>query len=102
MKPGEFFALATPIVYEKQTIPAKTTNQVRVVTVLDSAVVPGTLGVAYGQRLGALGLTGAALVQNWWANIGDFKFGIKASGGTADFTSGGTKKLVTFEGKFPK
>lgn len=102
MKPGEYFALNTPIAYEKQTIPGKTTNQVRVVTVLDSAVVPGALAVAYGQRIGTLGLSGAALVQNWWTNIGDFKFGVRASGGTADFTSGPNKKTVPFEGKFPK
>lgn len=101
-KPGEFFALNTPIAYEKQTIPAKTTNQVRVVVVLDSAVVPGNLAVTSGQRMLALGLSGATLVKDWWTNIGDFKFGIKATGGTADFSSGAMKKLVTFDGKFPK
>jgi hypothetical protein len=100
-KAGEYFALATPIVYEKQTIPSKTTNQVRAVVVLDSAVVPGNLAVTSGQRLGALGLSGATLVRDWWANIGDFKFGIKATGGTADMTVGGAKKVVTFDGKFP-
>ena len=101
-KPGEYFSLATPIAYEKQTIPGKTTNQARVVVVLDSAVVPGNLAVTSGQRIGTLGVSGAALVKDWWANVGDFKFGIKASSGTADFSSGATKKLVTFEGKFPK
>lgn len=101
-KAGEYFALATPIVYEKQTIPGKTTNQVRAVVVIDSAVVPGNLAVTSGQRMGALGLVGATLIKDWWANIGDFKFGIKATAGTADVVMGGTKKVVTFEGKFPK
>ena len=103
-KAGEYFALATPIVYEKQTIPAKTTNQVRAVVVLDSAAIPGNLLVTNGQRLSALGLSTKTntLLQDWWANVGDFKFGIKASAGTADMTVGGAKKVVTFEGKFPK
>ncbi len=102
MKPGEYFNLNHPIADDRQTIPGKATNQVRVVTAIDSAVVPGNLAVTSGQRLGALGLSGATLVQNWWTNIPDMKFGIKVSGGTADFASGTTKKLVTFEGKFPK
>ncbi len=101
-KAGEYFALATPIVYEKQSIPAKTTNQIRAVVVLDSAVVPGNLAVTSGQRLGALKLAGATLVKDWWTNVPDSKFGIKATAGTADITVGGAKKVVTFEGKFPK
>ena len=102
MKPNEYFALATPIAYEKQTIPPRTTNQVRVVTTLDSAIVPGNLAVTSGQRLGALQLTGPQLVQNWWTNIGDFKFGIRLSAGTADFKPAvGAAKIVTFDGKFP-
>jgi hypothetical protein len=101
-KAGEYFALATPMVYEKQSIPGKMTNQIRAVVVLDSAVVPGNLAVTNGQRLGALKLSGATLVKDWWTNIPDSKFGIKATSGTADVTMGTTKKVVTFEGKFPK
>lgn len=101
-KPGEYFALSTTIVQEKQSLPGKATNQVRTVVVLDSAVVPGNLAVTSGQRLGALGLTGATLVKDWWTNAPDSKFGIKATAGTADVTMGGAKKVVTFEGKFPK
>ena len=102
-KAGEYFALATPIVYEKQTIPAKTTNQVRAVVVLDSAAMPGNLLVTSGQRINALGLSYTKLMQDWWANVGDLgKFGIKATGGTADMTVGGAKKVITFDGKFPK
>ena len=102
-KPGEYFALSTAIVNEKMSVPAKTKNQVRVTTVLDSAVVPGNLGVTSGQRMGQLGLTGATLVKDWWANIGDTgKFGIKATGGTADVTINGKTQVITFDGKFPK
>ncbi len=101
-KPGEFFNLQHPIADDRQTIPGKTTNQIRVVTTIDSAVVPGNLAVTSGQRLGALGLSGATLVQNWWTNIPDMKFGIKATNGTADFSSAATRKVITFEGKFPK
>lgn len=101
-KPGEFFSLATPMAYEKQNVPGKATNQARVVVVLDSAVVPGNLAVTSGQRLGALGLSGATLVKDWWTNAPDFKFGIKATQGTADFVSGSNKAVVAFDGKFPK
>jgi len=102
-KAGEYFALSTAIVNEKMSVPAKTKNELRVTTVLDSAVVPGNLAVTSGQRLGALGLSGATLVKDWWANVGDTgKFGIKATGGTADFSGGGKSQLVTFDGKFPK
>ncbi len=100
-KPGEYFALATPMVYEKQSIPGKATNQIRAVVVLDSAVVPGNLAVTSGQRLSALGLSGATLVKDWWTNVPDSKFGIQATNGTADITMGSTKRVVTFEGKFP-
>lgn len=101
MKPGEFFTLNHPIADDRQTIPAKTTNRVRAVTAIDSAVVPGNLAVTAGQRLNALGLSGAALVQTWWTNIPDMKFGIKVTGGTADFTSGTANKVVAFEGVWP-
>jgi len=102
-KPGEYFAVQSPMVYEKQTIPAKTTNQLRVVVVLNAALLPGNLLVTNGQRLTALGLTDTnSVIRDWWNNVPDSKFGIKASQGTADFSGGGAKKIVTFDGKFPK
>jgi len=100
--PNEYFALNTPIAYEKQNIPAKATNQYRVTVVLDSAVVPGNLAVTSGARLSALQLSAAGLVKKWWEEIGDFKFSIKVSGGTADFKSSAGNVMATFEGRFPK
>lgn len=102
-KPNEYFPLNTVIVQEKQSIPPKATNQLRATAVLDSSIVPGNLAVTSGQRLASLGITNtAALIQNWWTNIGDFKFGVRATQGTADFKSqSGQTKVVTFEGKFP-
>lgn len=99
---GEYFALSSPNVYDRQTIPAKTTNSLRVNVAIDSAVVPGTLTVAYGQRMAEKKLNAIALVNTWWDKIQDFGFGIKVTGGTADFSSGAAKKLVTFEAKWPK
>ncbi len=100
--PNEYFALNTPIAYERMSIPAKTTNQYRVTVIMDSAVVPGNLAVTSGARMSALKLSGTGLVQKWWTEIGDFKYGIKATGGTADFSSASGKLMATFEGKFPK
>lgn len=101
-KPGEFFDLNTPTVFETMYIPGKTTNQLRVVSVLDSMVVPSTLAVASGARIQALELKPPDLVKMWWEQIGDFSFGIRVSEGVASFTSDQGSALATFEGMFPK
>ncbi len=98
--PGEYFALNTPTVYEKMSIPGKTTNQLRVVAVLDSLVAPGNLAVTSGTRVTALGLKPGDVVKDWWEKIGDFSFGIKVSEGVALFN--GASMVVPFEDTFPK
>jgi len=98
--PGEYFALNTPTLYEKMYIPGKTTNQLRVVTVLDSLVAPGNLAVTSGTRVTALGLKPGDVVKDWWEKIGDFSFGIKVSEGVALFN--GASMVVSFEDTFPK
>jgi len=100
--PGQFFPLGTPIAYERLATPGRGTNQLRVVTILDSMIVPGTLAVTSGYRLGPLNLRAPDVVKTWWEKVGDFGFGIKVSEGTATFTTGDDSKLVTFEGTFPK
>jgi hypothetical protein len=99
-KPGEYFALNTPTVYEKMFIPAKTTNQLRVITVLDSMVVPGNLSVTSGTRVAALDLKPGDVVKDWWEKIGDFSFGIRVSEGVAIFN--GASVVVPFADSFPK
>lgn len=101
-KPGEFFPLNTPTVYETMHIPANATNQVRVVSVLDSLVVPGTLAVSAGFRVQALGLKGPDVVKMWWERIGDFEYKIKVAEGTAMFSAPGGNAVIAFEGLFPK
>ena len=101
-KPGEFFNLATPMVYESQYIPPKTANQLRVTTVIDSQVVPGNLAVTSGARLAALGLNAPELIQYWYEKIGDFPFAIKVSEGSAAFTGDRGDVIVGFEGFFPQ
>ncbi len=99
---GEFFPLATPISYDKLYTPPHTTNQLRVVTILDSLIVPGTLAVTSGYRLGALKLKAPDVVKGWWEKIGDFSYQIKVSEGTASFSSGENSRIVAFDGVFPK
>ncbi len=101
-KPGEYFDLNTPTVYELTYIPGKTTNQLRVVSVLDSMIVPSTLAVSAGARVQALELKIPDVVKTWWEQIGDFSFGIRVSEGVANFTSEQGSILAIFEGKFPK
>ena len=99
-KPGEYFALNTPTIYERMSIPGKTANQLRVITVLDSMVVPGNLAVTSGTRVTNLGLKPGDVVKDWWEKIGDFSFGIKVSEGVALFN--GASMVVSFEDTFPK
>ena len=101
-KKGEFFNLATPMAYDSQYVPAKTANELRVVTVLDSQVVPGNLAVTSGSRLAALGINAPDLIKYWYEKIGDFPFAIKVSEGSASFTSTQGDMIVGFEGIFPK
>lgn len=101
-KPGEYFDLNTPTVYDLVYIPGKTTNELRVVSVLDSMIVPSTLAVSAGARVQALDLKIPDLVKMWWEQIGDFSFGIRVSEGVATFTSEEGSVLVFFEGMFPK
>ncbi|HSD51506.1 MAG TPA: hypothetical protein VLG48_08860, partial [Candidatus Methylomirabilis sp.] len=99
-KPGEYFALNTPTVYETMYIPGKTSNELRVTAVLDSLVAPGNLAVTSGQRVLALGLKPGDVVKTWWEKIGDFSYGIKVTEGVAMFNGGSV--IVPFEGSFPK
>jgi len=101
-KPGEYFDLNTPTVYDVTYIPGKTTNQLRVVSVLDSMIVPSTLAVASGFRIQSLDLKIPDVVKMWWEQIGDFSFGIRVTEGVASFTSEQGDALATFEGKFPR
>jgi hypothetical protein len=101
-KPGEYFDLNTPTVFDTMSIPGKTTNQLRVVSVLDSMVVPSTLAVASGFRIQSLDLKIPDVVKMWWEQIGDFSFGIRVTEGVASFTSEQGDALATFEGKFPR
>ncbi len=101
-KPGEYFALNTPIVYEKMYIPGKTANQLRVTTVLDSMTVPGNLAVTSGKRVTDLGLKPGDMVKEWWEKVGDFSFGIKVGEGVAMFDGPGGSIVVPFEDTFPK
>ena len=99
-KPGEYFALNTPTVYEKMSIPGKTANQLRVIAVLDSLIAPVNLAVTSGQRVTALGLKPGDVVKEWWEKIGDFSFSVKVSEGVAIFN--GASIVVPFEDTFPK
>ncbi len=101
-KAGEYFTLNSPALYDTIHIPGKATNTVRVVSVLDSAIVPATLAVTQGFRIQQLGLKGPDLVKMWWEKIGDFEYGIRVSEGVATFATPGGPVLVTFQGSFPK
>lgn len=99
---GQFFTLNSPAVYDIQSIPARATNQVRVVTVLDSAIVPATLAVTQGFSMAELKVKGPELVKMWWETIGDFPYAIRVSEGMATFTAGKASTMVSFAETFRK
>lgn len=99
---GQFFTLNSPAVYDMQSIPARATNQVRVVSVLDSAIVPSTLAVTQGFRMQELGVKPPELVKTWWETIGDFDYAIRVSEGVATFTAGKASAIVSFAETFRK
>jgi len=99
---GQFFTLNSPAVYDMQSIPAKATNQVRVVSVLDSAIVPATLAVTQGFKMAELGVKAPELVKTWWETIGDFAYPIRVSEGVATFTAGKASSIVSFAETFKK
>ena len=99
---GTYFGLSNPTVYETMWIPGRTTNQLRVVVVLDSAIVPATLAVRSGIQVAAIGMKPPDIVKAWWEQIGDFAFGIQVSEGVAMFSIPQGSALVAFEGAFPR
>jgi len=99
---GQYFTLNSPALYDTMHIPAKATNTVRVVSVLDSAIVPATLAVTQGFRLQELALKGPDVVKMWWEQIGDFGYGIRVSEGVASFATPTGPVLVSFQDSFPK
>lgn len=99
---GQYFTLNSPASYDSILIPAKTTSVVRVVSVLDSAIVPATLAVTQGFRLQELDLKAADVVKTWWEQIGDFPYGIRVSEGVASFATPKGPMLVSFQDFFPK
>jgi len=100
--PNEFFQVGNPFAHEDMSIPANTTNQLRVTMVLDSLVAPGNLAVTSGFHLQELGLSAGAVVQKWWETVGDFDYKIKVSGGSAVFESAEGDTVVGFEGLYPE
>jgi hypothetical protein len=101
-KPGQHFILNSPAVYDTVHIPPHKTNVVRVVSLLDSAIVPATLAVTQGFRMQELGVRGPDLVKGWWEQIGDFPFEIRLTEGVASFATAKGPMLVTFQDSFPK
>jgi hypothetical protein len=99
---GAYFPVNTPIVNERMSVPGGATNQLRVTMVLDSLIVPGNLAVTSGAKLKELGVSGAAVVQEWFEKVGDFSYGIKVTGGSAEFKSDKGSAIVTFTGQWPK
>lgn len=99
-KPEEYFTLGSPVHYDTIHIPPQATNKVRVVSVLDSAVVPATLATTQGFRLKELGLKGPDLVKDWWEKSPNFEYGIRVSAGAASFATPKGSILVSFQDSF--
>lgn len=100
--PGKYIEITTPTVYDRIYFPPKTTSQYRVVSVLGSGTIRLTLLVAQAPKVQELKVAPADLIKDWYAKIGDFKFGIKVHEGMAVFHTEKGDVFVPFEGTFPK
>lgn len=97
----EDFELNTPIFYEDNYIPAKTTDYFRFHATFDYNVAQGSLLVANGHKLLERNLKAPDLLKKWWEGISDFTFPISVNG-TATFVGpDGKNIIVPFEGTFP-
>lgn len=99
-KNGVYFDLAYPTTYETMSVPPKTTNQLRVVTVLDSRTAALALLVRSGRDVKKTGVKAQALVKEWWTKAGDFPYKIRITEGVAIFTRGGRSIIVPFNGLY--
>ncbi len=87
--------------FEDSWIPGNKSNQLRVHATLDAYTALLSLLVTGGFELEERGTTGPAQIQAWWEGAPDFSYPIRASAGTAEFTSEGGAAIVAFEGSFP-
>jgi hypothetical protein len=96
------FEVNTLSVYEKMSIPPRTTNQLRVHAAFDAYTTLLSLLVTGGFRLQEAGVKAPDQVKAWWEAVPDFGFEIAVTNGVATFTSGGEETLAHFKGTFPK
>ncbi len=103
-EPG--FELNTLSVYEKMSIPPRTTNQLRVHATFDAYTTLLSLLVTGGFRLQEAGVKGPDQVKAWWEKLADpksdFGFEVAVTNGVAAFSSGRGETLAHFKATFPK
>ena len=99
-EPG--YELNTVNVYEKMSIPPRTTNQLRVHAAFDAYSAALSLLVTGGFRLQQAGVKAPDQLKAWWEKIADFDFQIAVTNGTAAFSSDHGDSLAYFQATFPK
>ncbi len=99
-EPG--FEVNTLSVYEKMSIPPRTTNQLRVHASFDPYVTLLSLLVTGGFRLQQAGVKAPDQVKAWWEQVADFGFEIAVTNGVAAFSSDRGDSLAYFQATFPK
>jgi hypothetical protein len=107
----EGFELMMPVVYEDIWLAGKgwfgkpKTSYIRVHATFDAYTTLLALLVPAPNvmRLKKLGVKHVDLIKKWWTEIGDFKFPIEVTNGTAKFADGkGNEVLSHFSAKWPK
>ncbi|NIN69818.1 MAG: hypothetical protein GTO63_35085, partial [Anaerolineae bacterium] len=87
--------------FEDSWVPSKKSNQLRVHATLDAYTALLSLLVTGGFALEEKGISGPEQIRTWWESAPDFSYPIKATAGTAEFTSQGGSAIVAFEGQVP-
>jgi len=99
-EPG--YELNTVNVYERMSIPPRTTNQLRVHAAFDAYSAALSLLVTGGFRLQQAGVKAPDQLKAWWEKIADFDFQIAVTNGTAAFSSDRGDSLAHFQATVPK
>ncbi len=96
----EGYDLNTPIYTNPMWIPAGKTNQVRVVSTVDTSTVNLNLLVTSGFKLKEQGVKSGDLIKKWWTSVIDMAFPIEVKYGKAQFAYEGGEVTSTFVGTF--
>ena len=93
------YDITTPQYANPMWIPAGKVSQVRVVSLIATGALAGSLAVTSGFKMKERGDSAGGLLKKWWTEAPDMSYPITVSG-SANFSYEGGSVISSFEGKF--